>query len=103
MRQGENFCLHLTTAQCLRLSERFFSLTKQHILLLVHITLHALKSNVHTETLTTSKINEEIIFCKCNGFCHLFNQFKAGFSIHLHRKVASQLTAFGTGIRNQLK
>jgi hypothetical protein len=33
--------------------------------------------------LTTTQVNEEIIFCKVDWFYHLVDQFIGGFSIHL--------------------
>lgn len=35
------------------------------------------------QILTTSEVNKEIVFCECNGLCHLLNQFKACFSVDL--------------------
>ena len=48
-----------------------------------------------TLTLTTSKVDEEIIFCKRNGLCHLFNQFEACFAIDLqHITRCKQVSVF---------
>jgi len=36
---------------------------------------------------TTSKIDEEVIFCEWNNLRHLLNQLKTRFSIHLTQSI----------------